>query len=94
MKRYFIPLTINTIFIVGAVISVFLGYIVMFGGFLRSDFAFGLGIVIVIMGIGISRISCELISIIFEINQSLVEIREEIRNIKKLGNQEDRKLGN
>lgn len=68
-RKMFTPVFIETIFIIGVLYSLYQGVmdIIQIGIFI--------GIWTIIVGIIVSRVSCELVMVLFRINDNLSEIR-------------------
>ena len=85
-ERMITPVIIKILFYIGLVGSVIAGVVVFFGGIiggLSSDGGFGTvlggligGPLIIILGVLVSRIYCELLILFFRMNETLTDIKD------------------
>lgn len=74
------PTIIRIIFWICVTCSVILGLVLMFGGLFGSSGTVLGGLVLIILGPIFSRIQCELLIIIFKINDTLSAINRKLNN--------------
>jgi len=77
-KKMITPVIIQILFWVGAVLSVLGGLITMatsFGRYGGGGFQFLGGLLVVVLGTVVVRIYCELLIILFRMNETLTEIK-------------------
>ncbi|MFA6807993.1 MAG: DUF4282 domain-containing protein [Eubacteriales bacterium] len=75
------PTIIKILFLVGSACSIILGFISLFSGIAGgSGSGILFGLICIILGPVFTRIYCELLIIIFKINDTLNEINEKIDN--------------
>ena len=83
MKQFFnfnsfvTPHLLKVLYILLQLVVFYQAYIVMFGFFGFSSFGFLYGLVILLFGSIAARVICELIMILFRINDNLDKIRKE-----------------
>ena len=77
-RRMITPVIIQILFWIGAVMSVIMGLINMFGGGVRTL----MGLLMIVLGPIAVRVYCELLILMFRMNETLTDIR---KNTEKPG---------
>lgn len=81
-RKMITPLIIQILFWVGVVVSVLVGLVMVFGG-IASKFGGGgmvfSGLLWIVLGPILTRIYCEILIVIFSINDSLIDIRSALK---------------
>lgn len=85
-KKMITPIIIQILFWIGAVCSVIFGLLSIISG-LSADIGGGamvfMGLITMVVGPVIARIYCEILIVIFSINDTLGEVRDLLKNKKE-----------
>ncbi|HLS04660.1 MAG TPA: DUF4282 domain-containing protein [Wenzhouxiangella sp.] len=81
-RKMITPLIIQILFWIGVVVSVLVGLVMLFGGIASKYGGGGMvfsGLLWIVLGPILTRIYCEILIVIFSINDSLADIRSALQ---------------